>query len=72
MNATGLEPLEVFVGEWRVAASFPSSAPHALAGSEIVGHAVSEWVLDGQFLAGRSQVPDPNRARQLDDRRPRC
>jgi hypothetical protein len=60
VNATGLRALEFFVGEWRVSASFPSGAPPSLAGSEIVGDAVFEWVLNGQFLAGRVEMPDPN------------
>jgi hypothetical protein len=45
-----LERLEPFVGEWNLEASFPD-AP--------VGRAVFEWILGGQFLVERSEVPVP-------------
>ena len=45
-----LKRLGAFIGEWEVKASFPGSPP---------GHAVFEWILDGQFLVQRTQAPDP-------------
>jgi hypothetical protein len=44
-----LERLDAFVGEWTVEVPF---APG------VNGHAVFEWVLGGQFLMERSEVPD--------------
>ena len=45
-----LERLDAFVGEWRMEASFaPGGA---------TGRAVFEWVLGGQFLVERAEVPD--------------
>ncbi len=44
-----LERLDAFVGEWSMEASF---APG------VTGRAVFEWVLGGQFLVERSEVPD--------------
>jgi hypothetical protein len=48
-----LERLEVFVGEWRVAATFPSGP------DDRVGRVVFEWTLGGQYLVQRSEAPDP-------------
>jgi len=49
-----LERLDAFVGEWSVEASFADlSAPGGA-----IGHAVFEWVLGGQFLVERAEVPD--------------
>jgi len=44
-----LERLDAFVGEWSIEASF---------GPDGTGRAVYEWVLGGQFLMERSEVPD--------------
>jgi hypothetical protein len=44
-----LERLDAFIGEWSIEASF---------GPEVTGRAVFEWVLGGQFLRERSEVPD--------------
>jgi hypothetical protein len=44
-----LERLDAFVGEWSIAASFDP---------DVTGRAVFEWVLGGQFLMERSEVPD--------------
>jgi hypothetical protein len=49
-----LERLDAFVGEWSIEASFARlSAP-----AGVTGHAVFEWVLGGQFLVERAEVPD--------------
>lgn len=45
-----LKRLEAFIGDWRVDASFPGSAP---------GHAAFEWALHGQYLLQRMETPDP-------------
>lgn len=45
-----LERLEAFVGEWKTEASFLPA--------DVTGRAVFEWVLDGQFLVERAEVPD--------------
>jgi hypothetical protein len=61
-----MERLNVFIGEWTLAASF-SAAP-----GQDAGRAVFEWILDRQFMVERSEVPgapdsiaivgfDPNR-----------
>jgi hypothetical protein len=49
-RAAALKRLNAFIGEWRVDASFPGSAP---------GRAVFEWALDGQYMVQRSEAPDP-------------
>jgi len=43
-----LKRLDVFTGDWTMEATFPGARP---------GHAVFEWVLDGQYLVERSEVP---------------
>ena len=45
-----LARLEVLVGEWVVEAEFPGQAVPA-------GRSVFEWILDGQFLAQRTEIP---------------
>jgi hypothetical protein len=45
----GLDPLTAFVGEWRLEASF--------AAADEAGRAVFEWLLGGQFLIERAEVP---------------
>jgi hypothetical protein len=50
-----LERLDVFVGEWTTEASFPL-APRGGG----TGRTVFEWILDGQFLVQRSEVPHPS------------
>ena len=51
----GLERLDPFVGEWSMEASFPLAPP-----TGVVGRAVFEWILGGQFLVQRSEVPHPD------------
>jgi hypothetical protein len=41
-------------------ASFPLAAPASIAGRAVVGRAVFEWVLGGQFLAQHEEIPDPD------------
>jgi hypothetical protein len=55
-----LEALDMFVGEWTVAASFPAGAPPALAGRFVAGRARFEWTLGGRFLAQRVQIDKPD------------
>jgi hypothetical protein len=50
-RAAAMERLSPFVGEWAVEVGF---APGMTVPS------VFEWILDGQFLAQRTDVPDPN------------
>jgi hypothetical protein len=45
-----LKRLDAFIGEWRVDASFPGSAP---------GRAAFEWALDKRFLLQFSEAPRP-------------
>jgi hypothetical protein len=57
-QATGraaLQRLEPFVGEWSVEASFPGAPQTGLAGTTVF-----EWMLGGQFLLQRSEVPNPD------------
>ncbi len=49
-----LERLDAFVGEWRMEASFADPASY----TGVTGRAVFEWVLGGQFLVERAEVPD--------------
>jgi hypothetical protein len=44
-----LQRLDAFVGEWSMEASFAVG---------VTGRAVFEWVLGGQFLVERAEVPD--------------
>lgn len=55
-----LASLNVFVGEWRMEASFPPTAPAALAGQTLLGSAVFRWILDGQFLVQQDVIPQPD------------
>jgi len=57
---TALERLAVFLGEWRMEASFPSAAPAASVASGVSGRAVFRRVLDGQFLALEIEIPHPD------------
>jgi hypothetical protein len=50
-----LERLEAFIGEWSMEASFPHAEPPG-----VVGRTVFEWMLGGQFLMQRSDVPHPD------------
>jgi hypothetical protein len=50
-----LERLDAFVGEWSMEAAFPLARP-----TGVVGRTVFEWVLGGQFLVQRSEVPHPD------------
>ncbi len=45
-----LERLDAFVGEWTMEASLTPGG--------VIGRAVFEWVLGGQFLVERAEVPD--------------
>jgi hypothetical protein len=45
-----LDRLNAFIGEWRMEASFPTSADGA-------GRAVFEWLLGGRFLTERAELP---------------
>jgi hypothetical protein len=45
-----LKRLDMFIGHWKVEASFPGAPP---------GHSAFEWVLGGQFLVQRTEAPDP-------------
>jgi hypothetical protein len=55
-----LERLDAFVGEWDVEAFFPTAGP-----AGVVGRTVFEWMLDGQFLLQRSEVPHPDAPNSL-------
>src|SRR6266542_4262181 len=55
-----LERLNVFIGEWRMEASFPLAAPASIAGRVVVGRALFEWELGGQFLTQHEEFPDPD------------
>src|SRR6266498_2964488 len=55
-----LERLNVFIGEWRMEASFPLAAPASIAGRAVVGRALFEWELGGQFLTQYEEFPDPD------------
>lgn len=48
-----LDRLDAFIGEWNAEASF--EAPAA-----VVGRTVFEWILDGQFVLQRAEVPHPD------------
>jgi len=50
-----LERLDPFIGEWSMDASFPLAPP-----TGVRGRAVFEWMLGGQFLLQRSEVPHPD------------
>jgi hypothetical protein len=52
--------LNVFIGEWSMDASFPLTAPAPIAGQSLVGRAVFEWMLGGQFLAEHATIPHPD------------
>jgi hypothetical protein len=43
--------LEPFIGEWAMEASFPAGP------APVSGRAVFEWILSGQFMMERSEVP---------------
>ncbi|HMD51825.1 MAG TPA: hypothetical protein VKG62_03865 [Solirubrobacteraceae bacterium] len=50
----GIQRLEVLIGEWTMEATFPGAGP--VGG----GHAVFEWILDGQYVQQRTSVPHPD------------
>jgi hypothetical protein len=54
-----LARLDVFVGEWLVQARFPGDgpAPSGAAGAAPQARSWFEWVLDGQFLLQRTEIP---------------
>lgn len=56
-----LARLDVFVGEWVVEASFPGVQPAPPTEPEDgpPAHSRFEWVLDGQFLLQRTEIPIP-------------
>ena len=49
-----MERLEVFIGEWTMEAQFRDPAPTGPS-----GRSVFERILDGRFLAQRTEVPHP-------------
>jgi hypothetical protein len=51
----GIEQLEPFIGEWTMEADFPGSGPSGAGGT-----CTFEWILGGQFLLERSEVPHPD------------
>jgi len=53
-RAAALGRLEVLVGEWSLEAEFPDAPPGGPGGRVVV-----EWMLGGQFLAQRTEAPDP-------------
>ncbi len=46
-----LERLEAFVGEWTEQVDFPDAPP---------GRTVFEWLLGGEYLFQRSEIPHPD------------
>jgi len=58
-RADALRRLDVFVGEWVVEAKFPGDQPPASGeeGGSAVARSRFEWILDGQFLLQRSEIP---------------
>lgn len=56
----GMGRLAPLIGRWSVEASFPASAPHALADSVVAGSATFEWALHGQFVLQRVEIPPPD------------
>jgi hypothetical protein len=60
-RADALARLDVFVGEWVVEARFPAGGPppSGAAGEGPEARSRFEWVLDGQFLLQRTEVPVP-------------
>ena|SRR5688572_4669395 len=52
-----LDRLEPLVGEWSVDAEFPEGRPAPPPDAR--ARVVFEWTLDRQFLAQRSEAPDP-------------
>ena len=55
-----LARLDVFVGEWVMEARFPGQPAKAgAAGDGPVARSWFDWVLDGQFLLQRTEVPVP-------------
>ena len=53
-RADALARLDVFVGEWVVAARFPGGG-----GAVPAGRSTFEWALDRQFLIQRTEIPVP-------------
>lgn len=51
-TANALKRLNVFIGEWTMAATFQGAPPTGPA-----GRAAFEWVLGGQYLMERSAIP---------------
>jgi hypothetical protein len=50
-GSAAMERLDAFIGEWTLEASFPA-APAA-----VTGRAVFDWILGGQFVMERADVP---------------
>jgi hypothetical protein len=59
-RADALARLDVFVGDWSVAARFPGpeQAPSGPGGA-VMARSRFEWALDGQFLLQHTEVPIP-------------
>jgi hypothetical protein len=49
-----VDRLQPFIGEWKMEAEFPQTGPTGDAGTSVF-----EWILGGQFLVQRSQIPHP-------------
>lgn len=59
-RSAALARLDVFVGEWIVAASFPADRPVPSNQNEgPQARSRFEWALDGQFLLQRTEIPIP-------------
>jgi hypothetical protein len=54
-HKAAMERLGPFVGEWSMDAAFPGAPPTGR-----MGRTVFEWILDGQFLLQRSEIPHPD------------
>lgn len=51
-RTAALEPLDALIGEWTTEIDFPGAPP-----SDVRGHTVFEWTLDGRFLVQRTEIP---------------
>lgn len=51
-RTAALEPLDALIGEWTTELDFPGAPP-----SDVRGHTVFEWTLDGRFLVQRTEIP---------------
>jgi hypothetical protein len=60
-RADALARLDVFIGEWVMAARFPGDqpAPSSATGESPRAYSRFEWALDRQFLLQRTEIPIP-------------